>query len=116
MRELKALPIPLLDLLARLFNTIERTARWPPALQRALITLVPKGLGGEPEQMRPISVMSAVYRLWATTRLQVVMRWQERWAAAGQRGFRTAMGADDVFWELGLRFEHAPWRGSTYMA
>eukprot|EP00660_Eupelagonema_oceanica_P019618 gene19619-biopygen24620 len=52
-RELKALPEPLLDLLARVFNAVERTGRWPPALQRALITLIPKGRGGEPTQNKP---------------------------------------------------------------
>eukprot|EP00660_Eupelagonema_oceanica_P019619 gene19618-biopygen24621 len=111
-RELKALPEPLLDLLARVFNAVERTGRWPPALQRALITLIPKGRGGEPTQMRPISVMSAVYRLWAAARLRDVIQWQERWVAPGQRGFRSGMGAEDVFWELALRVEVALLEGT----
>eukprot|EP00660_Eupelagonema_oceanica_P019441 gene19441-biopygen20255 len=114
-RELKALPEPLLDRLARVFNTVERTGAWPPALQRALITLIPKGQGGEPEQMRPISVMSAIYRLWAAARLRDVMQWQERWAAPGQRGYRAGMGADDVFYELALRCEVALLTGTDFV-
>ncbi len=43
--ELKALPDLLLELLADLFNAVEFTGEWPPALERALITLIPKSTG-----------------------------------------------------------------------
>ena len=67
--ELKALPPSLLAKLADILNVVESTGRWPKTLERALISLIPKGEGGEPLAMRPISVTSAVYRLWAATRL-----------------------------------------------
>ena len=85
--ELKALPEPVLNLLADLFNCIESSGRWPLALERALVSLIPKGQGCRPLNLRPISVMSVVYRLWAVRRLHDLKRWQEGWAAMCQHGF-----------------------------
>eukprot|EP00660_Eupelagonema_oceanica_P019266 gene19266-biopygen6049 len=47
--ELKKLPMPLLEMLAEVFNCIEKTGTWPKALMRSLITLIPKGEGAERE-------------------------------------------------------------------
>eukprot|EP00662_Eupelagonemidae_sp_cell21_P057404 gene57404-biopygen32076 len=110
-RELKALPEPLLDALAEVLNEVERQGAWPAALERALVTLIPKGEGGEADRMRPISVMSAVYRVWAATRMRDVRVWQEQWAAAGQHGYRPLHGTEDVYWALQLRLENALLRG-----
>jgi len=90
--ELKALPDFLLDKLAILLNVVEMTGTWPHTLERALVSLIPKGEGGEPLAMRPISVTSAVYRLWAATRLRDAVMWQESWAQTGQHGFRMGRG------------------------
>eukprot|EP00660_Eupelagonema_oceanica_P019456 gene19456-biopygen3601 len=112
--ELKKLPVPLLELLAGLFNVIEKTGAWPAALQRSLITLIPKGEGAEPLRMRPISVMSSVYRLWAGVRLRGMIAWQEKWAAKGQRGYRPGQGVEDVYWEIALRMEEAVLKGLPF--
>ena len=107
--ELKRLPKPLLNRLAALFNVIEKTSRWPKCLERSLVTLVQKSTGHNtnPEDLRPITVMSAIYRLWASTRVRNVMEWQEQWAAQGQHGGRTGRGTDDVYWQLALQLEEA---------
>eukprot|EP00660_Eupelagonema_oceanica_P019203 gene19203-biopygen19823 len=105
--ELKALPEPLLELLAEFYNVVEREGRWPEALKRSLITLIPKGEGTEPLNLRPISVMSPVYRLWAATRLREMIRWQERWIARGQKGFRQGYACSDVYYEIALQIEEA---------
>eukprot|EP00660_Eupelagonema_oceanica_P019121 gene19121-biopygen9988 len=112
--ELKKLPMPLLEMLAEVFNCIEKTGTWPKALMRSLITLIPKGEGAEPLKMRPISVMSAVYRLWASARLRTMIEWQERWAAKGQRGYRPGQGTEDLYWDLALRLEEALLKGEPF--
>eukprot|EP00660_Eupelagonema_oceanica_P019356 gene19356-biopygen31077 len=112
--ELKKLPVPLLELLAQMFNVVEETGAWPAALQRSLITLIPKGEGAEPLRMRPISVMSSVYRLWAGVRLRGMIAWQEKWAAKGQRGYRPGQGVEDVYWEIALRMEEAVLKGLPF--
>eukprot|EP00666_Eupelagonemidae_sp_cell4sb_P018026 gene18026-biopygen9074 len=110
-RELKALPEPLLDLLAGVLNLVEATGEWPAAIEQALISLIPKGEGGEPLCMRPISVMSVVYRLWAATRMRDVREWQERWIADNQHAFRPDNSTLDVFWRLSLAVEEALLQG-----
>eukprot|EP00665_Eupelagonemidae_sp_cell47_P008443 gene8443-2313_t len=105
--ELKHFPAEILELLAGLFNRIESTGEWPEALQRALVTLIPKGAGGRPLQLRPITVTSTIYRLWAGTRVREVMQWQESWLVDGQRGFRVGNACDDLYWSLALRIEEA---------
>ena len=67
--ELQRLPAPLLARLAVFFNMVEATGAWPQALQKALVSFIPKPEGHTAKDMRPITVMSAVYRLWAAARL-----------------------------------------------
>eukprot|EP00973_Karenia_brevis_P084880 11778566-Karenia_brevis.AAC.1 len=110
--ELKHLPDEFLDMLAMIFNEIERQGKWPRSLERALITLISKGQGAKPEDLRPISVMSVVYRLWAIRRLQDLRQWQETWASKGQHGYRPGHCPEDVFWRVSLRVERALLDGS----
>ena len=100
--ELKALPDALLDRLAALFNIIEIHGKWPEALQLGLVSLISKGEGTAPDKLRPITVMSAVYRLWAATRVREVLTWQESWVEDELRGFRRSCGADDIWYEQAL--------------
>eukprot|EP00660_Eupelagonema_oceanica_P006904 gene6905-biopygen7513 len=103
--ELKALPDPILARLAATLTLVEETGTWPAALENALVSLIPKGAGGGPLELRPISVASVVYRLWAATRCRDVMRWQEAWLAPGQRGFRLGSTCADVYLPIALRIE-----------
>ena len=103
--ELKRLPSGFLDLLVELFTAVERAGRWPGALLEAVVSLIPKGQGGQPLKMRPITVTSAVYRLWAATRLRDVMAWQEDWINKCQYGFRPGFGTLDAYWEWAAALE-----------
>ena len=105
--ELKRLPIPLLDRLATMFTAIERTGVWPRALTVGIVSLISKGEGTSPLKLRPIGIMSVVYRLWAATRVAEVLAWQEKWLDKGLYGFRRSHGADDVWWEQSLHVERA---------
>ncbi|KAJ9445989.1 Retrovirus-related Pol polyprotein from type-2 retrotransposable element R2DM [Diplonema papillatum] len=107
-RELAALPDEALRRFAELFAVVEKTGKWPESLMRALVSLIPKGEGGSgPMDLRPISVTSAVYRLWAATRLRMLMEWMLAWVPEGMRGAIPKRGADDVMYAIGLRIEHA---------
>eukprot|EP00662_Eupelagonemidae_sp_cell21_P057018 gene57018-biopygen114705 len=110
--ELKRLPLPLLELVATMLNCFEDTGEWPDALLEAFITLIPKdGAAGGPLDLRPITVTSALYRLWAATRVRQVLEWQELWLPRGARGFRLGSSTDDVYYTLALRIERALLRG-----
>eukprot|EP00973_Karenia_brevis_P059281 8252884-Karenia_brevis.AAC.1 len=93
--ELKQLPLPVLELLADLLNQIQDSGRWQGALERALVTMIGKGEGQAPSAMRPITVMSVIYRLWALRRLQDMKSWQEAWAPASMHGFRPGHSPED---------------------
>ena len=105
--ELKRLALPVLDDLAELLNTVEATGVWPQALREGLVSLISKGEGASPNQLRPITVMSAIYRLWAVRWLQDLKLWQEKWAHKGQHGYRQGHSTLDVCWALALKVEAA---------
>eukprot|EP00973_Karenia_brevis_P026165 3610195-Karenia_brevis.AAC.1 len=73
--------------------------------------MIPKGSGSGPLDMRPISVMSAVYRLWAARRMQDLRQWQESWATKGQHGFRASHSTEDIFWAMALKVEDSILQG-----
>eukprot|EP00660_Eupelagonema_oceanica_P006768 gene6768-biopygen36539 len=103
--EIKALPLKILDRLASVFDKIETSGVWPDALTYAAITLIPKGAGGDPLDLRPITVASVIYRLWAATRCREVMSWQNSWLATGQTGFAHGKGCADTFMKIALLIE-----------
>ena len=86
--EIKRIPMKILSFLKDLFNTIEATGEWPSALCTAGITLIPKGDGGAPLNLRPITVAPIVYRMWAAIRMKHSIPWQEGWITKGQHGAR----------------------------
>jgi endonuclease/exonuclease/phosphatase family metal-dependent hydrolase len=106
-QELRLLPESMLEDLAEVLNCIEETGAWPRALMQAVVSLIPKGEGCQPLDQRPISVMSAVYRLWGAARVPAMSAWQETWIAAGQHAYRPGHGTEDVYWTLGLMVEEA---------
>ena len=106
--ELKALPDVILSMLCEVFGLIERVGSWPAALRVGIISMVPKSDGGlSPKDLRPISVMSTVYRLWAAMKCREVLLWQEMWASDALSGFRLDLSCEDSFWSLALDIEQA---------
>ena len=71
--EIKALLLECLERLNQLYQAIETTGTWPQGIAEGLVTLLPKGEGARPFDLRPITVMPVIYRLWAATRLKDVV-------------------------------------------
>eukprot|EP00754_Rhynchopus_humris_P030393 Rhum_TRINITY_DN15269_c1_g2::Rhum_TRINITY_DN15269_c1_g2_i1::g.147151::m.147151 len=112
--ELKELPLPLWQIMAEVLQRVERDGTWPKALTQASVAMIPKGSSDAaplPLALRPISIMSVVYRIWAATRLKQLRRWQEGWCSRYQHGFRPNHGCEDVLWQFGLLTEEACLRG-----
>ena len=95
-KDLRSLPLRLLDWLAELLTLVEVTGRWPEVRARGHTALIPRSRGQGPLGTRPLTVLSLVYQLLAGTRLWDVLRWQEAWAHLGAYGFRPARGALDL--------------------
>ena len=95
LEDLCALPDQLLEWLADLLREVERQGRWPLLLAEGYTALIPKEGPPGPLNMRPLTVLSMVYRLWAGIRLEEAIRWQEGWAHPCAFGFRPARSALD---------------------
>eukprot|EP01064_Diplonema_japonicum_P018815 TRINITY_DN274_c0_g1_i12.p1 TRINITY_DN274_c0_g1~~TRINITY_DN274_c0_g1_i12.p1 ORF type:complete len:1432 (+),score=270.25 TRINITY_DN274_c0_g1_i12:1996-6291(+) len=107
MAELRRLPVSILDAWAVFLNEVEETGKWPESALTALVTLIPKTKNAGPLEHRPITVTSAVYRLWACTRLGDILEWQESWIHKTQHGFRARHGTEDVLMDICTRIEEA---------
>ena len=68
--DLKLLLDVFLERLVEMCHVIGKSGVWPDALAQGRIALLSKGEGAAPEKLRPITVMSVFYRLWAGTRLR----------------------------------------------
>ena len=106
--ELRKQPDWLWEDLARVMNLIEKTGKWPPSLLEALGVLIPKSEDKSgPLDLRPLTLMSLVYRLWGAARIQALMAWQLEWLPEGLRGFRKDASTADIFMKLALKIEAA---------
>ena len=72
-KDLKVMQPQMWDMLAAILRLVEQTGVWPARLAEGFIALVPKGEGGDPLQLRPLSALSVIYRLWAGVRLDAWM-------------------------------------------
>ena len=66
--DLKRFPIPCLTLLCELYQSTERTGRWPEPIAHSFVAMLPKGGSGSPDDYRPVVLLSVFYRLWAKCR------------------------------------------------
>ena len=103
--ELLALPDGFLNQLSQILNLVETTGEWPEALAEGVISLITKGEGASPTDLRPIGVMSTIYRAWAAARVRDLMGWQQDWIDSNLHGFRSGHAPEDVWWQIGLEVE-----------
>ena len=87
----------------QLLQTCETSGRWPQPLVSGFCSLIPKSeeAPNTSLDLRPITVLSSLYRIWARMRAQELTRhWQEGWIADGAHGGRQAHGAETVIFEV----------------
>lgn len=106
-KEMKLLHDDLLQWLTWVFLLIEETGQWPQTLTRCVISLISKGKGSRPLDLRPVSVTSVVYRIWAKTFGMRVEAWQDAVLDSGQYGCRKKRSSIDALWEITTRAEYA---------
>jgi len=66
--DLKRMPAPALELLCDIFKCTERTGVWPEPIAHSFVAMLPKGGSGDPDDFRPVVLLSVFYRLWAKCR------------------------------------------------
>ena len=91
-KELRCLPDFLLERLCEMYTRIEEEGVWPDVLSEGLISMISKGEGLRPKDLRPITVTSVLYRLWSATRVREILTWQESWASPSIFWLSLALG------------------------
>ena len=92
---LKRLPGPFWDKLAELLPWWRRQGPGRPGWQRALPHWSPRG-EGDPMKLRPLMVLSQIYRIWAGVRMEDAVEWQEGWAQEASYAFRPQRSSLDA--------------------
>ena len=109
-KELKALHERLHDSLAEIFNAMEKAGVSPTVSHEGDVTLIPKGIeAAGVDNLRPITVLSSLHRVWAATRLEAdLFQWQE--GIIGElplKACRKGVGTDDLACPLALYLERS---------
>ena len=82
-----------IDSLCQVFLAVEQHAFWPASIVSGFTTLIPKSSQppAGPGELRPLTVLSCAYRVWARIRVrQLNSLWQEQFAHKGMWGGRTS--------------------------
>ena len=74
--DLRELPDPALQQLAEIFNRVEKLGSFPSSMLRSWTSMIPKSPEPQPPtSLRPIAVLSALYRLYASARQATLSSW-----------------------------------------
>ena len=107
-RELKVLPVAWFDGLARILPKVGAVGVWPDGLLDAEIAMIQRAdCDATPLGQRPLSVLPAVYRIWASARMVQIEDCFRSWgldsvfSAGGGRGsveawYTTALDIEEV--------------------
>ena len=105
--ELKALGLSSFQKLAMLYHIIEHAATWPSNLLEVPVTTLKKGSGQTPLQIRPISLTSHIYRVWAKRRWSHLQPWHLAWVPKELHGGIANRETLDSYFQVALDIEQS---------
>ena len=73
-----------IDLLAELFAAMSNHGTWPKQLHQGLVVTLPKDTDAtiqDPMSVRPITITSTLYRVWAKWQLASLSAWYRSWSS-----------------------------------
>jgi hypothetical protein len=97
-------------MISKVFGAIFlRGAPWPRILTKAHVVFIPKSpeVSQDPSNLRPITVLSAVYRIWSSCMFQRLLKWRDSWCPPTICGGRPGSDALQTALEIGLTVEEA---------
>ena len=101
----------ILESLTVLFQTIERSQKWPTVLTKGAVVFIPKEADNPfptPYEFRPITILSCIYRVWAATRhTQMAQNWFPLWQHPNSFGSKGSLSADQLAYETCVQLEDA---------
>ena len=105
-RDLKAFPEAWFDWLAVVLSRVESDGVWPEGLLDAYVTMIPKTDGdATPLGQRPLCVLPAVYRIWASVRLRHLDSWLRLGSLFLFLSAGGGRGSVDAWYSTALDFE-----------
>ena len=112
---LKMLPAPVWDALAKCLEQVEQGGDWPLELLQGRVVLIAKGtpMAGiaKPGDLRPITVLAQVVRLWGRARMVHLRPWVATWALPAQAGLPGNPSSEGLLWESAVEVEQVRLRG-----
>ena len=105
--ELKLLSTYSMQALADLLNTFEHTGLWPEQLQEIPVAALKKGNGATAKDIRPISLASLLYRLWAKIRWADLQPWHLAWLPHELKGGAKDCESIDAYYQLMMEVENS---------
>ena len=108
-KELAVLPKAWTDRLATFYNQWEARGHWPPAIRRAVIALIAKQGATSEAQLRPIGILSYIYRIWMAIRKQDTRQWSLQIHGGSHQG-AAAMAC-----HTRAQVELAAWKGESVL-
>ena len=106
--DLLLMPEDLLEYLLEVCSQAERTGEWPVAAMTAIVSALEKTPGaGRVNQFRPISVLSFVYRVWASIRSKELLAFLSQCAPPHLFGFMPGRSSQTVWYALQHQLEIA---------
>ena len=101
----------LLSHLTSLLRLVETIHAWPDNLTKGVVVFIPKDsdkVAPQPDDFRPITILSRVYRLWASSRhLQLAESWYPNWAHSKSFGGKYSRSADQLAYETCMQLADA---------
>ncbi len=82
-----SLPNCILEALLGVLHLCEKVGRFPRSFHHSYIALIPKGAPRSPLSLRPITVLTIPYRVYASLRCQNLMDVQSIWIHPSQYAF-----------------------------
>ena len=102
--------------IARLYNLIEDTGKWPRSscVAKAAFVYEEGAPHGKVMSYRPLLIMSTLYRKWAAIRLISLTKWISMWAMGTMFAGIGSQGAEDAWYLAAINLEDMVIRGVPY--
>lgn len=103
------MPAELKMQLVQTLNAIDRGEQdWAlPNLQGHITSVEKTSLSQTTSDFRPITVLSMLYRCWASIRARQLLSWIDQWADSGITGNRPGWSTKSVWWQVAAKIEAA---------
>ena len=102
------LPPVVLASLWPLLCRVEAEGAWPRAAVQARVVLLAKGqaqIAPSASDLRPITLLSALFRGWGSIRRSYLSGWARSWALDCQAGIAGGPSVERLTWDLGAAIE-----------